>query len=172
MKRETAIATNCYGDRLEYKKLLNKIYDDSEKEYSELEFKLGCILDRVTGGCISKPHTDVPLINEAIHRQVLKEWKYAVDDYKETHPVPTLENIMCKWTEEDDNVYRTNCKNMFQLSNDDNPKENGLKFCPYCGGEIEIGIHMDKLDEEIVKVYNDVLKDTVEHNDIEFKHEE
>jgi len=53
------------------------------KDYSELEFKLGSILDRVTGGCISKPHTDVSHINEAIHRQVQKEWKYAIEDYKE-----------------------------------------------------------------------------------------
>ena len=64
-------------------KFIDKIYDDFEKEYSEFEHKLGCILDTVTGGRVSKPYTDEATINEAINRQVVKEWEYAIEDYKE-----------------------------------------------------------------------------------------
>jgi len=127
------------------------------KDYSELEFKLSCILDRVTGGCISKPHTDVSLINEAIHRQVLKEWKYAIADYKETHSEPTLENTVCNWKRDlhcesnGVNVYETECGNTFEVGNDDTPEENGFKFCSYCGGELKYAIlfsdEIDKLME-------------------------
>jgi len=69
------------------------------KDYSELEYKLGCILDRVTGGCISKPHTDVSLINEAIHRQVQKEWEYAIEDYKESQAEEEEMYLKCRTCE-------------------------------------------------------------------------
>jgi len=63
---------------------LEKELEDIKKDYSELEHKFGCILDNVTGGCVSKPHTDKTIIDEAIHRQVMKQWEYAVKDYKES----------------------------------------------------------------------------------------
>jgi len=117
------------------------------KDYSELEYKLGCILDRVTGGCISKPHTDVSAINKAIHRQVQKEWKYVIEDYKETHPDAIIENTVCNWKKEEDNIYKTECGNYFQLTNDDSPEENGFKFCPFCSGEIKYAILLpDEID--------------------------
>jgi len=112
-----------------------------EKEYSKLEYKLGCILDTVTGGCISKPHTDKTLINEAIHRQVMKEWEYAIKDYKESNPLPSIENTICNWKKDNDdeyNVYNTGCEESQHFSNDENPSGNNYKFCPFCGGEIKV----------------------------------
>jgi len=111
-----------------------------EKDYSEQEYKFSCILDSVTGGCISKPHTDKAVIDEAIHRQVSKEWEYAIKDYKESNPPPTIENTICNWKREEDNIYKTECGNLFQLTNDDTPHGNDFKFCPYCGGELKYAI--------------------------------
>ena len=47
----------------------------------------------------------------------------------------------CKWKEETsvftdgDGDYATGCDNMFTIM-EGNPKDNGFKYCPYCGGEI------------------------------------
>ena len=54
-----------------------------KKQHDELDYKFSCVLDNVTGGCISKPRTDKALIDEAIHRQTMKQWEHAVKDYKE-----------------------------------------------------------------------------------------
>lgn len=41
----------------------------------------------------------------------------------------------CKWTLDDDGVYNTECGEAFVFT-DDGIKENGARFCIYCGGEI------------------------------------
>ena len=46
----------------------------------------------------------------------------------------------CEWNHDEDNIFYTSCKNSFQLSNDATPKENEMKYCCYCGEEIEGGI--------------------------------
>ena len=115
-----------------------------EKEYRDLEYKFGCILDTVTGGCISKPHTDKAIIDEAIQRQVLKEWEYAIKDYKESNPLPAVENTICKWTRSFDNHFNISCvsKTGERANGNFKGKDIGAKwefiFCPYCGGEIEL----------------------------------
>lgn len=49
----------------------------------------------------------------------------------------------CKWKVEvtilgdNTDTWATSCDNMFEFFND-GPKENGFKYCPYCGGEIEV----------------------------------
>lgn len=48
--------------------------------------------------------------------------------------------MTCGWTtppDPDFDVWDTGCGNAFEF-NADGPKENGFKFCPYCGGELEI----------------------------------
>ncbi|MFA6242681.1 MAG: hypothetical protein WC655_17210 [Candidatus Hydrogenedentales bacterium] len=43
----------------------------------------------------------------------------------------------CFWTRADDDtdMWETRCKQAFQF-NDGTPKQNGFKFCPYCGRKI------------------------------------
>lgn len=38
----------------------------------------------------------------------------------------------CTWRLDEDGLWQTDCKNAF-LFNDDGPKANGFKVCPYCG---------------------------------------
>ena len=38
----------------------------------------------------------------------------------------------CAWGKDEDGIYQTDCGECF-VFNDDGPKENGFKFCPYCG---------------------------------------
>jgi len=85
------------------------------KDYSELEHKLGCILDRVTGGCISKPHASASAINEAINRQVQKEWKYAIEDYKENQDEEEEMHLKCR-TCENCKFLETNGRGYFQCA--------------------------------------------------------
>lgn len=52
----------------------------------------------------------------------------------------------CKWKEETgvftdgDGDYTTGCDNMFTIM-EGNPKDNGFKYCPYCGGKIISSTH-------------------------------
>lgn len=41
----------------------------------------------------------------------------------------------CDWTVDEDGVWQTGCEHAFQF-NDDGPKENHFKFCPYCGSHL------------------------------------
>lgn len=44
----------------------------------------------------------------------------------------------CRWVNDDPdgwNTWETECEATFQL-NDGTPQDNGMKFCPYCGGEL------------------------------------
>ena len=51
------------------------------------------------------------------------------------------ENAVCKWTEVLDTwygiYYETECGEVNEFMND-GPKENGYKYCPYCGKKIEL----------------------------------
>ena len=38
----------------------------------------------------------------------------------------------CVWKQDEDGVWETGCHNMFVL-NDGTPKDNDMKYCPYCG---------------------------------------
>ena len=41
----------------------------------------------------------------------------------------------CVWTYDDDGIYKTECGEAF-VFNEPGVKENGARFCIYCGGEI------------------------------------
>lgn len=41
----------------------------------------------------------------------------------------------CQWTADEDATWETSCGQSFVFI-DDGPKENGAKFCIYCGGGI------------------------------------
>lgn len=46
--------------------------------------------------------------------------------------------LECQWYIDDvggDSVWETKCGHSFEF-NDDGPKENGFKFCAYCGGTL------------------------------------
>ena len=48
------------------------------------------------------------------------------------------ETKVCHWKHDDDtSSWDTTCDNKFQFTND-GPKENGMKFCPYCGGTLKV----------------------------------
>lgn len=44
--------------------------------------------------------------------------------------------LKCEWHDSGDEFFSTNCKQAFCF-NEGGPIENGFKFCPYCGNEIE-----------------------------------
>lgn len=55
---------------------------------------------------------------------------------------------VCNWKPEEDDIYKTECGNIFQLTNNDTSDENGFKFCLYCGGELKYAIlHQDEINK-------------------------
>lgn len=50
-------------------------------------------------------------------------------------PPPRREK--CGWEQDDDGVYNTECGEMF-IFNEGDIRENGARFCMYCGGEIVV----------------------------------
>jgi hypothetical protein len=44
--------------------------------------------------------------------------------------------MICIWSEQFDGNYETGCGFSF-IFNDGHPKENGFRFCPYCGNALE-----------------------------------
>lgn len=53
--------------------------------------------------------------------------------------------MICVWSEQHDGDYETGCGFSF-IFNNGHPKENGFRFCPYCG---------NALDEERYKMKGD-----------------
>lgn len=48
----------------------------------------------------------------------------------------TVEDDVCEWSEDETcGAWGTGCGHLFCIEND-NPAENGMKYCPYCGKEI------------------------------------
>lgn len=46
----------------------------------------------------------------------------------------------CKWTQYDEDsfgLYETGCEHLFEVNNG-TPSENNMKYCCYCGREIEV----------------------------------
>jgi len=40
----------------------------------------------------------------------------------------------CKWSENEDGAWETDCNEIFEFTNDgDGPTANGFRHCPYCG---------------------------------------
>lgn len=53
----------------------------------------------------------------------------------------------CTWTEDfQTGAYETSCDQLFECITD-GPKENGFKFCCYCGGELRVA-HPKNEEEE------------------------
>lgn len=44
----------------------------------------------------------------------------------------------CAWKNDDDGTWHTSCGGAFVFTNDDDPKENGFKYCCYCGAKLEV----------------------------------
>ena len=45
---------------------------------------------------------------------------------------------MCVWENGINNYWETDCLNLYVFANG-TPKENKMKFCPFCGGKIREG---------------------------------
>ena len=43
----------------------------------------------------------------------------------------------CEWAQDDEGNWGTSCGNLHAFIND-GPSENNHKFCPYCGGRLEV----------------------------------
>lgn len=94
--------------------------------------------------CIGSLHTCLDLDKVNIPNKVLLELEIEItndinsiyNDFKKEQG--SIENTICKWKREEDDIYETSCKNLLQLTNDATLSENGFKFCTYCGGEIEL----------------------------------
>jgi len=46
--------------------------------------------------------------------------------------------LRCGWHLDGESFYESECANAFEF-NDAGPKENGFRFCPYCGKPIDAG---------------------------------
>lgn len=46
---------------------------------------------------------------------------------------------ICKWIQDDDGTYQTDCGKAFQLINDDTLSENGFGYCIFCGALLQAG---------------------------------
>ena len=44
---------------------------------------------------------------------------------------------VCQWQNDCDDTYSTECRNNFFFVDENGPKENNFKFCPFCGKEIK-----------------------------------
>ena len=44
---------------------------------------------------------------------------------------------ICEWAQDDEGNWGTSCGNLHAFI-DDGPVENNHKFCPYCGGRLEV----------------------------------
>jgi hypothetical protein len=55
----------------------------------------------------------------------------------------------CEWREEDDDggPWNTDCGQMFTFT-DDGPKENGFKYCCYCGRRLDPVTKFQQIDRE------------------------
>ena len=49
----------------------------------------------------------------------------------------TLDATICEWAQDDEGNWGTSCGNLHSFI-DDGPSENNHKFCPYCGGRLEV----------------------------------
>lgn len=52
----------------------------------------------------------------------------------------------CKWKENSDGYYETDCGNSFVLM-DDTPSDNGMKFCCYCGCALQEELYNGESDD-------------------------
>lgn len=64
-------------------------------------------------------------------REVCKECFWRVETMTVLHEVK-----VCKWSEDQDSVWDTQCDNRF-VFNSDGPADNGFEYCPYCGNKIK-----------------------------------
>lgn len=46
-----------------------------------------------------------------------------------------LTALVCQWGDDEEGIWNTGCGELFQFDAD-GPRENGFKFCPYCGKEL------------------------------------
>lgn len=60
-----------------------------------------------------------------------KSFRRLAEKLKEVSPSVTK----CRWVLDDDGVYQTSCDGAWELTTG-NLSDNGVKFCPYCGGQI------------------------------------
>lgn len=51
--------------------------------------------------------------------------------------IPYHRERSCVWSHNGCDVWETSCAQAFEFI-DDGPKENSFKYCPFCGGTIEI----------------------------------
>lgn len=66
--------------------------------------------------------------------------KYCNTEHKEcSHGNTIVIEEVCEWKlfDEETNAYNTTCGGAFWF-NDGSPKDNGFKYCPYCGRKIKV----------------------------------
>lgn len=48
------------------------------------------------------------------------------------------QKMICKWTEDENGAYDSECNNKFEFLGGSSPEENGFIYCPYCGKKIKV----------------------------------
>lgn len=75
-----------------------------------------------------------------IHRDYYNNYMIYVNNAIQTiQEFQSKSEEACEWTlfDEETNAYNTTCGGAFWL-NDGSPKDNGFKYCPYCGRKIKV----------------------------------
>jgi hypothetical protein len=54
---------------------------------------------------------------------------------------------VCKWFEDSEGNYESECENMFVFSSG-TPKDNHFLYCPYCGNELVQELYQEDVLEE------------------------
>lgn len=72
-----------------------------------------------------------------IHRN--KDFEAQLEQSREAHSKVPIEDVIfpCVWIYDDETFYATKCGEYFQFESG-GVKENGFKFCPYCGFRIKV----------------------------------
>lgn len=56
--------------------------------------------------------------------------------------VMQIVNTNCKWMQDEDGTWHTECGNMFEVT-EGTPHENQMHFCTYCGKHLEQHIYTE-----------------------------
>lgn len=59
----------------------------------------------------------------------------------------STEQSVCKWTEDCDGIWSTECGEMHSL-NEGSPADNNMRFCCYCGGKLAQCSYQEVLDND------------------------
>ena len=150
--------SNCGEDLVfpEKKDYMDEIIEPttSKMETVEMDFTNGALM--IKGNLKTFVHSKIEY-NIAIeqHYKLATKEEHESIYYEDKNLMKKAIVIICNWKKDnwndDDNVYKTQCGNMFYFSTDDSPEEHQFKFCPFCGGSLKYAILLSDDIEKLME---------------------